>query len=161
MVCFRTAAAQSPHYASRKNNTPPRAPVSGLKKRKEKKEWEQISNQMFLQGKKYQNSSIYTFQNKTMDAGRLEQAAVSMKTYLFQNLLCQEFVISKKKTVPGFVQLRYGIIFRDKTTYFSFVKLKEQNQEPVIREQKWELLISIHNSRLCNISDGDHCQTPL
>lgn len=105
--------------------------------------------------------SIYTFPNKTMDAGRLEQAAVSMKTYLFQNLLCQEFVISKKKTLPGFVQLRYGIIFRDKTTYFSFVKLKEQKQEPVVREQKWELLISIHNSRLCNISDGDHCQTPL
>jgi len=60
---------------------------------------------MFLQGKKQPvqnffttiNPSIYTSPNKTKDAGRLQQVAVSMKTYLFQNLLCQEFVISKKE----------------------------------------------------------------
>lgn len=80
--------------------------------------------------------STYTYPNKSTVASKLQWA---IKTYLFQSLLCQESVISKKKTLPGFVQLKYGVIFEDKTIYFSFVKRKVQKQEPVTREQKREL----------------------
>ncbi len=69
------------------------------------------------------------------DSSKLQWA---MKIYLIQSL-CVKIWDFKKKTLPGFVQLKYGTIFEDKTIYFSFAKRNVQKQEPVIREQKREL----------------------
>lgn len=148
MVCFRTATAQSPHYASRKNNTPPRAPVSQLEKKKKIKNGNKYQTKYFYKEKQQpvqhfyatiEYPSTYTYPNKPTDARRLQQAPVSNEDLSLPKTLCQKSEISKKKTLPGFVQLKYAIIFEDKTIYFSFVKRKVQKQEPDIREQKREL----------------------
>lgn len=75
---------------------------------------------MFLQGKKQpvQNffttikyPSIYASPNKTKDAGRLEQAACEHEDLSLPRPFVSRICDFNKKTLPGFVQLSYGVIF--------------------------------------------------